>query len=117
MTLQANVDSQLPSGEWPLEALATKMKQYCYLLDDLTAQVLEEQADGDYELLRNYLRQRAVNAFWQKVLPALCLTCCNRHRDALWGPTASPLRACSQPYELLISWYVCFPKGQDAAAT
>lgn len=65
--LEANVDSQVPSGEWPLEALATKMQQYCYLLDDLTAQVLEEQADGDYELLRNYLRQRAVDAFWQKV--------------------------------------------------
>ena len=65
--LQANVDSQLPPQEWPLEALAVKMKQYCYLLEDLTAQVLDEQADGDYELLRGYLKRRAVDAFWQKV--------------------------------------------------
>jgi len=61
------VDSQLAPPEWPLEALATKMKQYCYLLEDLTAQVLQEQADGDYELLRDYLKRRAVDAFWQKV--------------------------------------------------
>ena len=68
VTLQANVDSQLSPQEWPLEALAVKLKQYCYLLDDLTAQVLEEQADKDYELLRDYLRRRAVDAFWQKVI-------------------------------------------------
>lgn len=68
VTLQANVDSQLPPQEWPLEALAVKLKQYCYLLNDLTAQVLAEQADKDYELLRDYLRRRAVDAFWQKVI-------------------------------------------------
>ena len=61
------MDSKLAPGEWPLEALATKMKQYCYLLEDLTPQVLQEQADGDYELLRSYLKRRAVDAFWQKV--------------------------------------------------
>lgn len=71
--LQANVDSQLPPQEWPLEALAVKLKQYCYLLDDLTAQVLEEQAGKDYELLRDYLRRRAVDAFWQKVQPPVFL--------------------------------------------
>jgi len=80
--LQANVDSQLPPQEWPLEALAVKMKQYCYLLEDLTAQVLDEQADGDYELLRGYLKRRAVNAFWQKVecLVSVVLALCQmRH--------------------------------------
>ena len=66
--LQANVDTQLVPEEWPLEALATKMKQYCYLLEDLTADMLKEQGDGDYELLRKYLRRRAVDAYWQKVI-------------------------------------------------
>lgn len=70
--MQANVDTQLVPDEWPLEPLATKMKQYCYLLDDLIADMLKEQAGGDYELLRKYLRRRAVDAYWQKVhaLPA-----------------------------------------------
>ena len=65
--MQANVDIQLAPEEWPLEPLATKMKQYCYLLEDLTADILKEQGGGDYELLRQYLRRRAVDAYWQKV--------------------------------------------------
>lgn len=69
--MQANVDIQLAPEEWPLEPLAIKMKQYCYLLEDLTADVLREQAGGDYELLRKYLRRRAVDAYWQKVLALL----------------------------------------------
>lgn len=66
--IQANVDIQLAPEQWPLEPLAIKMKQYCYLLEDLTADVLKEQAGGDFELLRKYLRRRAVEAYWQKVL-------------------------------------------------
>ena len=58
----------LPVKEWPLEALANKMKQYCYILDDLTPELLAQEADGDYEQLRDYLRQRGVDAYWQKVL-------------------------------------------------
>lgn len=62
------MDIQLAPEQWPLEPLAIKMKQYCYLLEDLTADVLKEQAGGDFELLRKYLRRRAVEAYWQKVL-------------------------------------------------
>ncbi len=58
----------LPPKEWPLDALAAKMKQYCYLLDDLTPELLIQESDGgDYEALRDYLRQRGVDAYWQKV--------------------------------------------------
>ena len=58
----------VPSKEWPLDALAAKMKQYCYLLDDLTPELLmQESNNGDYEALRDYLRQRGVDAYWQKV--------------------------------------------------
>lgn len=66
--MQANVNPTLPVKEWPLEALANKMKQYCYILDDLTPELLAQEADGDYEQLRDYLRQRGVDAYWQKVL-------------------------------------------------
>ena len=43
------------------------MKQYCYMLSDLSAELLMQEANGDYEDLRDYLRQRAVDAYWQKV--------------------------------------------------
>ena len=67
MGLQANVDTSLLPEEWPLEALAAKMKQYCYLLGDLTGDVLKSEANGDYEALRSYLRKRSVDAYYQKV--------------------------------------------------
>jgi hypothetical protein len=66
--VQANVNPTVPPKEWPLDALAAKMKQYCYLLDDLTLELLmQESNNGDYEALRDYLRQRGVDAYWQKV--------------------------------------------------
>lgn len=67
--MQANVAPETASApnEWPLEALAVKMKQYCYLLEDLTGDILKEQSGGDYEELRGYLRSQAVDAYWQKV--------------------------------------------------
>ena len=65
--LQANVDTSLLPEEWPLDALAAKMKQYCYLLGDLTGDVLKSEANGDYEALRSYLRKRSVDAYYQKV--------------------------------------------------
>ena len=64
---QANVDPATPSAEWPLEALAGKVKQYCSLLDDLTADSLAAEAGGDYEALRQYLRRRGIQAYYQKV--------------------------------------------------
>lgn len=50
-----------------MEALATKMQQYCGLLTDLTAELLEREAGGNYEQLRLYLRRRGVEAYWKKV--------------------------------------------------
>ena len=78
--VQANVNPTVPPKEWPLDALAAKMKQYCYLLDDLTPELLmQESNNGDYEALRDYLRQRGVDAYWQKVgvgTPlCLCFSC------------------------------------------
>ena len=66
--MQANVNPALPPKDWDLGALSDKMKQYCYLLGDLTPEVLTQEASGDYEALRDYLRQRAVDAYWDKVL-------------------------------------------------
>lgn len=44
------------------------MQQYCYVLTDLTGELLRAQAgDGDYEALRGYLRGRAREAYYQKV--------------------------------------------------
>ena len=65
--VQANVNPTLSPKEWNLEALSDKMKQYCYLLDDLTADMLSQEANADYEALRDYLRERAVDAYWEKV--------------------------------------------------
>jgi preprotein translocase subunit SecA len=61
------VDPTLPPDQWPLEALAGKMRQYCYLLEDVTADVLEAESRGDFEALRAYLRRRGVDAYHQKV--------------------------------------------------
>ena len=41
-----------PPEEWPLEALAAKMRQYCYLLSELDADTLKQAANGDYDQLR-----------------------------------------------------------------
>lgn len=87
--LEANVDAALPFEEWPLDvrwwlldmpshttaapslcsqALAAKMQQYCYVLTDLTGELLRaESGEGDYEALRTYLRGRAREAYYQKV--------------------------------------------------
>eukprot|EP00270_Netrium_digitus_P000257 TRINITY_DN1023_c0_g1_i7.p1 TRINITY_DN1023_c0_g1~~TRINITY_DN1023_c0_g1_i7.p1 ORF type:complete len:715 (-),score=276.53 TRINITY_DN1023_c0_g1_i7:131-2125(-) len=63
--LEANVDATQPKETWNLEALAAKMKQYCYLLDDLTMELLEENVSS-FESLREYLHQRAVAAYFTK---------------------------------------------------
>ncbi len=65
--VQANVNPTLPPKEWPLDALAAKMKQYCYLLEDITPELLTAESGGDYEELRAYLRQRGTQAYQQKV--------------------------------------------------
>ena len=95
--MQANVDVQLAAEEWPLEPLAIKMKQYCYLLEDLTADVLREQAGGDYELLRKYLRRRAVDAYWQKVIACDA----RRGREGGEGAKQAPGGCGQQPHLFL----------------
>jgi preprotein translocase subunit SecA len=61
--LEANVPPGGPPEEWPLEALAAKMRQYCFLMEDLTAESLAAAAGGDYEALRAFLRARGVEAY------------------------------------------------------
>jgi hypothetical protein len=64
--VQANVNPTLPVKEWPLDALAAKMAQYCVLMADLTPELLLAESGGDYEALRAYLRRRGVEAYWKK---------------------------------------------------
>jgi len=63
--VEANIDVSQPPEEWPLESLAAKMIQYCYLLEGLTEEDL--RAQGGFEEIRTYLRKRAVDAYYQKV--------------------------------------------------
>ncbi|KAI8466746.1 MAG: chloroplast-associated SecA protein [Monoraphidium minutum] len=64
--LEANVDKASDPAEWKLDSLASKMSQYCPLLEGLTGEELATQAGGNYESLRAYLRQLAVAAYRQK---------------------------------------------------
>eukprot|EP00951_Prasinocladus_malaysianus_P019772 scaffold160410_cov53-Prasinocladus_malaysianus.AAC.1 len=43
------------------------MQQYCYMINDLDADKLAKEAQGDYERLRAYLRRRSVEAYREKV--------------------------------------------------
>jgi len=72
---QANVDAALPAAEWPLDALAAKMQQYCPMLTDLSADQLAAEGRGDFEALRTYLRRRGAEAYQQKVRISLCWVC------------------------------------------
>ncbi len=60
------MDAALPAAEWPLDALAAKMQQYCPMLTDLSADLLAAEARGDFEALRGYLRRRGAEAYQQK---------------------------------------------------
>lgn len=63
--LEANIDPASPKEEWNLEALVEKVQQYCYLLNDMTAEQLVENS-SDFESLREYLRLRGREAYLQK---------------------------------------------------
>ena len=65
--VQANIAPEAPAAEWRLEMLAGKMQQYCPRLTDLNGEVLREQSGGGFEQLRDYMRRRAVEAYWEKV--------------------------------------------------
>lgn len=56
LALQANIPPATPAEEWPLEPLVAKLRQYCYLLADLTPERLAAEAGGDYERMRAFLR-------------------------------------------------------------
>jgi preprotein translocase subunit SecA len=57
-----------PVVEWPLDKLTVKIKQFCYLLDDLTVETLQNQCIGNKPLdsLRKYLRKRGIEAYLHK---------------------------------------------------
>ncbi|RDX88166.1 Protein translocase subunit SecA, chloroplastic [Mucuna pruriens] len=63
--LEANIGSDAPKDSWDLEKLIAKIQQYCYLLNDLTPDLLRNKC-SDYEELRNYLRLRGREAYQQK---------------------------------------------------
>eukprot|EP00210_Caulerpa_lentillifera_P001332 g1281.t1 len=66
--LEANIDPAMPAEEWMplLDQLADKLKQYCYLMADIDGAHLANQADGDYEQLRSYIRDRGIRAYYEK---------------------------------------------------
>ncbi|KAI3428100.1 hypothetical protein D9Q98_006483 [Chlorella vulgaris] len=64
--LEANIPAGTLPEDWPLEQLVAKVRQYCYLLDELTPEALAAEAGGDYERLRAYLRKRASDAYYLK---------------------------------------------------
>ena len=102
-TAQANVNPTLPEKEWPLEALAAKLKQYCNLMTDLTPELLRAEAGGDYEALRAYLRRRGVEAYWKKArcldVPTPSYAWCSAGSWRQRGPCAL--------FECLPSWRCC----------
>ncbi|CAN1236399.1 Protein translocase subunit SECA1, chloroplastic [Linum grandiflorum] len=63
--LEANIGSDAPSESWDLEKLIAKVQQYCYLLNDLTPDLLRSQCSS-YAELRDYLRLRGREAYLQK---------------------------------------------------
>jgi preprotein translocase subunit SecA len=57
-----------PIIEWPLNKLAYKIRQFCYLMDDLTVEFLEDHCVGNepLESLKAYLRRSGVEAYIRK---------------------------------------------------
>ncbi|GFP93636.1 protein translocase subunit seca1 chloroplastic [Phtheirospermum japonicum] len=63
--LEANIGPDAPRESWEFEKLTEKLKQYCYLLDDMTPDLLESKC-SNYEELRDYLHLRGREAYLQK---------------------------------------------------
>ncbi|WCJ22604.1 Protein translocase subunit SecA [Euphorbia peplus] len=63
--LEANIGSDSPKESWDFEKLIAKVQQYCYLLNDLTPDLLRSNASS-YEELQDYLRLRGRDAYLQK---------------------------------------------------
>ncbi|KAL6515876.1 Protein translocase subunit SA1, chloroplastic [Orobanche gracilis] len=63
--LEANIGPDAPREIWDFEKLVTKLNQYCYLLNDLTPDLLESEC-SNYEELRGYLHLRGREVYLQK---------------------------------------------------
>ncbi|KAK6937206.1 SecA Wing/Scaffold [Dillenia turbinata] len=63
--LEANIGSDAPKESWDLEKLIAKLQQYCYLLNNLTPELLQDKG-SNYEDLQDYLRLRGREAYLQK---------------------------------------------------
>ncbi|KAK4482116.1 hypothetical protein RD792_009255 [Penstemon davidsonii] len=63
--LEANIGSDAPRESWDFEKLIAKIQQYCYLLNDMTPDLLESKS-SNYEELRGYLHFRGREAYLQK---------------------------------------------------
>ncbi|CAN4113387.1 unnamed protein product [Withania somnifera] len=63
--LQANIGSDALRENWDLEKLISKLQQYCYLLNDLTPDLLATNC-STYEELQQYLQLRGREAYLQK---------------------------------------------------
>ncbi|XP_057422764.1 protein translocase subunit SecA, chloroplastic [Lotus japonicus] len=63
--LEANIGSDSTKDSWDLEKLIAKIQQYCYLLNDLTPDLLRSKC-SDYGELQNYLQLRGKEAYQQK---------------------------------------------------
>ncbi|KAH9787032.1 protein translocase subunit SECA1 [Citrus sinensis] len=64
--LEANIGPDAPKESWDLEKLIAKLQQYCYLLNDLTPDLLKNKCSS-YEDLQEYLRLRGREAYFQKM--------------------------------------------------
>ncbi|KAA8542986.1 hypothetical protein F0562_021519 [Nyssa sinensis] len=75
--LEANIGSDAPKESWDLEKLIAKLQQYCYLLSDLTPDLLASKC-SNYEDLRDYLHLCGREAYLQKRVRFLfvCLCVC-----------------------------------------
>ncbi|XP_019244306.1 PREDICTED: protein translocase subunit SECA1, chloroplastic [Nicotiana attenuata] len=63
--LEANIGPDAPRESWDLEKLISKLQQYCYLLNDLTPDLLTSNG-STYEELQQYLQLRGREAYLQK---------------------------------------------------
>ncbi|GAB2298519.1 hypothetical protein Dimus_032583 [Dionaea muscipula] len=63
--LEANIGPDAPKENWDLEKLIAKLQQYCYLLNELTPQLLADKC-STYNDLKDYLRARGREAYLQK---------------------------------------------------
>ncbi|XP_047307505.1 protein translocase subunit SecA, chloroplastic [Impatiens glandulifera] len=63
--LEANIGADAPRESWDLQKLIGKLQQYCYLLNDLTPEMLESNC-SNYEEMRDYLQLRGREAYLQK---------------------------------------------------